>query len=35
MTKIELATEHRNIFHYLRKVELLDNENSSSTTILI
>ena len=28
MTKIELATEHRNIFHYLRKVELLDNENA-------
>jgi len=28
MTKIRLATEHRNIFHYLQEVELLDNKNA-------
>ncbi len=28
MTKIGMTTEHRNIFHYLQEVELLDNENA-------
>jgi len=33
MTKIGLPTEHRNIFHYLQKVELLDNENAVESLI--